>query len=96
MCNLRRLERNCCRRRQRCTVTWMSLKPVGSAGEENCLAIAVRLGCEVSRLALAALGGEERLLDGARGLREKEETVGDVVCPYGEGRISVIDGFGAR
>jgi hypothetical protein len=70
----------------------MSLKPVGSAGEENCLTIAVRLGCEVSRLALAALGGEERLLDGARG----EETVGDVVCPYGEGRMSVIDGFGAR
>jgi hypothetical protein len=34
----------------------MSLKPVGSAVEENCLAIAVSLGWEVSYSGLATLG----------------------------------------
>ena len=80
----------------------MSLKPVGSADEENCLAIAVRLGWELSRLDLAILGrGVEALLDdggrldGVGRLRGREETVGDVVRPDGEGGMSVIDGFGA-
>jgi hypothetical protein len=68
MCNLRRLERNCCRRRRCRTGTWTSLKPVSSAGEENCLAIVVRLGWELSRLGLAILGrGVKALLgDGGR------------------------------
>jgi hypothetical protein len=34
----------------------MSLKPVGSAGEENYLAMADRLGREVLRLSLTTLG----------------------------------------
>ena len=54
--------------------TWMGLKPVGLAGEENCLAIAARLGWELSRLGLAILGrGVEALLgDGGR-LHEEGE-----------------------
>lgn len=80
----------------------MSLKLVGLAGEENCLAIVVRLSWESSRLGLAGLGGggeallgDERRLDGVGWLRGREERVGDVVCPDGEGGMSVIDGFGA-
>ena len=55
-------------RGRRCrTGTWMSLKPVGSAGEENCLAIAVRLGWELSCLGLAILGRGVEALLGERG-----------------------------
>jgi hypothetical protein len=35
----------------------MGLKPAGSGGKENCLAIAVRLGWELSHLGLINLGG---------------------------------------
>ena len=35
----------------------MGLKPAGSGGKENCLAIAVRLGWEPLHLGLTALGG---------------------------------------
>ena len=42
----------------------MGLKPVGSAGEENCLAIAVSLGWELSRLGLVTLGGGGEMLLG--------------------------------
>jgi hypothetical protein len=80
----------------------MSLKSVGSAGEENCLVIAVRLGCELAHLGLAILrrGMEVLLGDGGRlggvgGLREREETDGDVMRLDGESRMSVIDSFGA-
>jgi hypothetical protein len=81
----------------------MSLKPVGSAGEENCQAIAVRLGWELSRLGLATLGGggrrcyakRRRVLDRMRRLRGRKKTVGDVVLPDGEGGMSVVDGFKA-
>lgn len=42
----------------------MSLNPIGSPGEENCLAIAVRLGWEIACLGLAILRrGAEALLD---------------------------------
>ena len=82
--------------------TWMILKPVDSAGEENCLAIAVRLGWELSRLDLAILGrgveallGDGGRLDGVGRLRRREETVGDVVRPDREGGMSIVDGFGA-
>ncbi|EIE89790.1 hypothetical protein RO3G_14501 [Rhizopus delemar RA 99-880] len=77
-------------------------KRAGSAGEENCQAIAIRLGWELSRLVIAILGGgnEALLGDGERldrmgGLRGREETVDDVVHPDREGWMPVIDGFGA-
>jgi hypothetical protein len=80
----------------------MNLEPVDSAGEENYLAIAVRLSWELSRLGLTTLGGgEETLLrksgrlDGVGGLRGRKETVGDEVRPDEEGKMSVIDGFRA-
>lgn len=60
MCNLRRLEHIGCRERKCRAATWMRLKSVGSAGEGNCLAIAVGLGWETSRLGLATFGREER------------------------------------
>ena len=44
---------------------------------------------------MEALLGDRRRLDGVGGLRGKEETVGDVVCPDGEGGVYVIDSFGA-
>lgn len=85
-CNLQRLERNCYRRRRCRTGTWISFKLVGSTDEENCLVIALRLGWELLRLGLAALGGggeallgDEKHLDGMGRLREREETAGDVV-----------------
>ena len=52
----------------------MSLEPVGSIGEENCLAIAVRLGWKLSLLGLATLDegggtllGDDECLDGIGG-----------------------------
>ena len=47
---LRKLVRNGCRERRCRRGIWMSLKSAGSAGEENCLAIAARLGWELFRL----------------------------------------------
>jgi hypothetical protein len=49
--------------------TWVSLKPVDSAGEENCLAIAVRLDWELSRLDLETLGGGVEALLGDGGAK---------------------------
>jgi hypothetical protein len=73
----------------------MSLKPVSSAGEENCLTITVRLVWELSQLGLATLCGggetllgEEGRLDGVGGLRNREKAVGEVLHPD-EGRWDV-------
>jgi hypothetical protein len=80
----------------------MSLRSVGSAGGKNCLAIAVRLGWELSHSGLAILGGEvgellgdEGHLDRMGGLQEGEETAGDMVHPDREGGIFVADSFEA-
>lgn len=70
----------------------MCLKLVGSAGEGICLTMAVRLGWAVSHLDLATLGEEGRF-DRVGGLRGREETVDDAVCPDGESGISVVSGF---
>ena len=45
----------------------MSLKPVSSTDEENCLAVVVRLGWELSRLGLAILGRGVKALLGDGG-----------------------------
>ncbi|EIE87791.1 hypothetical protein RO3G_12502 [Rhizopus delemar RA 99-880] len=80
----------------------MSLRPVGLAGEENCLAIAVRLDWELSHSGLATLGGEveallgdEEHLDGMEGLQGGNETVGDMVRSDREGGMFVVGSFGA-
>ena len=47
----------------------MSLNPVDSAGEENCMAIAVRLDWKLSRLGLETLGGGVEALLGNGGAK---------------------------
>ena len=71
-------------------------KLVGSADEENCLAVAVRLGWELLRLELATLGGGGKMLLGdEKRLDGVGKTMDDVVRLDGEGGTSVVDGFGA-
>lgn len=47
----------------------MSLRPVSSAGEENCLAMAVMLGWEVLHLGLTTLGEEGGIVNLREALR---------------------------
>lgn len=74
MYNLQKLERNCCREKRHRKGTWMGLKPVRSADEENWLVIAARVDWELSCLSLVTLGrGGEASLGGGECLGGEEE-----------------------